>query len=85
MLFVVGTVLGGMALIRAIRNSHSDGYRRRFNETPTRDDGAFPFASILYLGDGGSSGHAHHSHSVDCSSHADAGGGCADGGGGGGD
>jgi len=84
-LLILGTVFGGMALLRAVRKSDSGRYRRRFNGAPHRDDGAFPVASTLYLGDGGGASHPHHTHAADCSHHADAGGGCSDSGGGGSD
>jgi len=50
------------------------------NATPMHRGEAFPVASTLYLGDGGSASHAHSQQSTDCSHGSDAGGGCSDGG-----
>jgi len=87
---IIGS-LGAISLVRALMKRSSGSYRGRFNGTPlrhshdanSRDDTAFPFASVLYLGDGGGST-SHQPHSSDCAHTVDAGGGCADGGGGGG-
>ena len=87
---IVGS-LGAIAWVRALMKRSSGSYRRRFNGTEmrrsvdatSRDDTAFPFASTLYLGDGGASG-SHPSHSSDCAHPVDAGSGCSSDGGGGG-
>jgi uncharacterized membrane protein YgcG len=83
-LMVGAVVTAAILLVRHLRRRDSVGYQRRFvNGAPARrQDEAFPFASTLYLGDGGSSSHAHHPHSADCAHASDAGGGCSDGGGG---
>ena len=86
---VIVASLGAIALVRALMKRGSGGYQRRFNGArlrrpdgaPPRDDTAFPFASTLYLGDGGASS-SHHHHPADCSHPVDTGSGCADGGGG---
>ena len=95
MLVVIGVAafVAIIAVLRGMKKRDAGGYHRRFNGTPIhgspdpgarhRDDGAFPVASTLYLGDGGSPGH-HHSHSADCAHHSDSGAGCPDGGSGGG-
>jgi hypothetical protein len=90
--WVFGGALAAVILLsRFLGRRYSDGYTRRFvNGAPRRmvngasgHDTAFPFASTLYVGDGGGSSHAHHG-SADCAHSSDAGGGCAvDGGGGG--
>ena len=77
----VAAIVAAILLVRRLWRRDSGGYRRRFvNDAPApRRDEAFPFASTLYLGDGGAS-HSHYHHS-DCGSSTDAGGGCSDGGG----
>jgi uncharacterized membrane protein YgcG len=88
-LMIGAVVVAAILLVRRLRCRDSVGYQRRFvNGAPasgqdSRHDEAFPFASTLYLGDGGSSSHSHHSHAADCAPTSDAGGGCSDGGGGG--
>jgi hypothetical protein len=87
-----GALVAVIVLARVLKSRNPEGYRRRFVNgtpvfnTPVRDapshDEAFPFASTLYLGDGGSSSHSHHHASVDCAHTSDAGGACSDGGGG---
>jgi len=80
---MIGAVLvAGIVLARHLRRRDSGGYRRRFDHPTTHDGGAFPVASMLYIGDGGSASHSHPQHSGDCSPGADAGSGCSDGGGG---
>jgi len=90
LLWVIGAVVvAAILLVRHLRHRDSVGYQRRFvNGAPgpapartPRHDEAFPFASTVYLGDGGSSSHSHHHHSADCAHTTDAGG-CSDGGGG---
>ena len=86
---IIGS-FGAIALVRALMKRSSGAYHRRFNgtllrrshDTPSRDDSAFPFASTLYLGDGGG-GTSHHPHSPDCAHPVDAGSGCSSDGGGG--
>jgi uncharacterized membrane protein YgcG len=81
-------VIFGVALVvvillaRFLKRRTSDGYHRRFVNGAPSQDTAFPYASTLYVGDGGSSSHSHHHHSADCAHSADTGGGCSDGGGG---
>ena len=89
LLSIIGAVvIAAILVVRRFRHRDAVGYQRRFVNGapgPKQDPGhdqAFPFASTLYLGDGGSSGHSHHSHSADCAPTSDAGGGCSDGGGG---
>jgi hypothetical protein len=81
-LMSVAAIVAAILLVRRLKRRDSDGYHRRFvNGAPARRrDEAFPFASTLYLGDGGAS-HAHHYHHSDCGSPVDSGGGCSDGGG----
>ena len=88
-LTIGAAIVAAILLIRRSRHRDSSTYRRRFvngaprhASTPLDHDTAFPFASTLYVGDGGASSHAHH-HSVDCAHASDGGGGCSDGGGGG--
>ena len=94
LVLVIGAVvIAAIFLIRRFRRSDPVGYQRRFvNGAPrigssrkeaSRHDDAFPLASALYLGDGGSS-HSHAHHAADCGHVSDGGGGCSDGGGGGG-
>lgn len=88
-LMIGAGVVAAILLVRHLRRRDSMGYQRRFvNGAPApaharRQDEAFPFASTVYLGDGGSSSHSHHQHSADCSHTSDGGAGCSDGGGGG--
>ncbi len=90
LLIIGAVVIAAILIVRRFRHRDAVGYRRRFvNGAPPpaqspRHDEAFPFASTLYLGDGGSSSHSHHSHAADCAPTSDAGGGCSDGGSGGG-
>lgn len=85
LVLVIGAVaVAAILVVRHFRRRDSVGYQRRFvNGAPAPRDEAFPFASTLYLGDGGSSSDAHHHHSTDCGHATDEGGGCSDGGGGG--
>jgi len=79
---IIGAVLIAVIVVaRLMRRRDSGGYHRRFDDTTYRHGEAFPLASTLYLGDGGS-GSSHHPHSTDCAHTSDAGG-CPDGGGGG--
>lgn len=79
---VIGTVvIVAVLLTRRLRRRDPGGYRRRFNDTASRHDEAFPYASTLYVGDGSSS-HSHQQPAADCANQSDAGGGCSDGGGG---
>lgn len=78
----IGAVLvAGLILVRHLRRGDSGGYRRRFDAATTRNGEAFPMASTLYVGDGGTASHSHHQHSTDCAHVTDGGGGCSDGGG----
>jgi hypothetical protein len=83
-LSIGAVVIAAVLLVRRFRRRDPGGYQRRFvNGAPaSRHDAAYPYASTLYVGDGGSQGHSHHPHSTDCAHSADAGGGCSDGGGG---
>jgi hypothetical protein len=82
LVLMIGVVLvAGILLARRLERRNAGGYRRRFNAGTRHDGEAFPIASTLYLGDGGSASHSSH-HSADCPSHSDGGGGCPDGGGG---
>jgi hypothetical protein len=92
-LMFLGALTAVVLLARLLKSRNPGGYRRRFvngapgfdtapgHDTTPSHDTAFPFASTLYVGDGGSGSHSHH-HSVDCSHSSDAGSGCSDGGGG---
>jgi len=80
---IIGAVLVPVIVVaRLMRRRNPGSYQRRFDHPANRHGEAFPYASTLYLGDGGSSSHSHHSHSADCTHTTDAGG-CAEGGGGG--
>jgi len=79
-LVIGAAVVVVILLARRLRRRNPGGYRRRFNDTASRHDEAFPYASTLYVGDGSSS-HSHHQPAADCAHPADAGGGCSDGGG----
>lgn len=91
-LLIGAVVIAAILLVRHFARRDSAGYQRRFvNGAPRinaphkdapRHDQAFPFASTLYLGDGGAS-HSHAHHAADCGHVSDGGGGCSDGGGGG--
>jgi len=88
---VAFALIGLFVWVRIFMNRSSGGYQRRFNraplrrpdDAPPRDDAAFPFASTLYVGDGGASA-SHHHHGADCSPTVNVDVGCSDGGGGGG-
>ena len=87
---IIGS-FGAIMLVRVLMKRGSGAYHRRFNgeplqrpnDAPQRDDTAFPFASTLYLGDGGASA-SQHQNPADCAHPVDVGGGCSSDGGGGG-
>jgi hypothetical protein len=83
------SILTLFVLVRVLMNRQGGGYHRRFMGTlhrdnnASRDDGAFPITSTLYLGDGGSSSHAQHAHhATNCGHPSDGGASGSDGGGG---
>jgi hypothetical protein len=77
---VLGTAVVVIILLtRRLRRRDPGGYRRRFNDTASRHDEAFPYASTLYVGDGSPS-QSHHQPAADCAQSSDAGAGCSDGG-----
>lgn len=81
-LMIGAAIVVAILLVRLLKRHDPRGYQRRFDNPANRHDAPFPFASTLYVGDGGSGSHLHHPHSADCAHTSDAGGGCADGSGG---
>jgi hypothetical protein len=81
-LTIGAALVAAILLARYLSRRSPGGYRRRFDDSAARRGEAFPMASTLYVGDGGSASHSHHHQPADCMPGSDAGGGCSDGGGG---